>query len=204
MLSKTLASLLLTFGIVASSFGTTCPEAEQFRVSLKESIESATQDRVGNVKYYETLLNEELKKCGLEPAPEIWRKVEAAESVLVVKSKLQKQRAMDDAVAQARFRCKNRTECEKVFSLTQIFIVSNSDTKIQLANDTVIETFNATESLSLSLKALKLPRAGTSADVILQVNCQHDQTPSKIDLCASKSIDVYKKYPPFVRANLIN
>lgn len=189
MLLKLIAATLFTAGFLSSAYGKTCEDAEQFRISLKESIDSTKPDRMINISYYENLLNIELKKCGLAPIPT---------------TRVVKQLALENAAANSRFRCKNKMECDKVFSLTQIYIVQNSDTKVQLANDTVIETYNPSELMKISLKALKLPRSGTSADVILKINCKNDDKAETEEFCNSKSLDVYKQFPQFIRENLIN
>ena len=118
-------------------------------------------------------------------------------------SRLRTQRAVEVAASKARFFCKDRLECDKIFSLTQIFIVSNSDMKIQVANDTILETFNANEGMKISLKAIKMPRAGSTAEVLLSVNCRDEGNESFKDWCNSKSLSIYSEFPLFLQNNLI-
>jgi hypothetical protein len=62
---------------------------------------------------------------------------------------------LKQAAAQARLTCDNALQCSKMFSLTQIFINQRSSMKVQTANDTIIETYNPTESLAIGMKAIK-------------------------------------------------
>ncbi len=240
MLFKGLVAISLSVAFATPAFATpafaeACADADYLRKSLNEAIASNGPDRAGNIKYYETLLNEKQRECDLKLTPEeqetqrkeaqrtteeqeAQRKAKADEQEAQRKAKAEEQEAqrkakaemalqitrdLMEAKANARYRCKNRLECEKVFSLTQIFIVQHSDMKIQVANDSVIETFNPSEELKLALKAIKMPRAGTSADVFLIVNCRDDNKKSFIEFCESKSLSVYKSFPNFIRNNLI-
>ena len=88
--------------------------------------------------------------------------------------------------------------------MTQIFIVQHSDTKVQVANDTVIETYNPTGEMKISLKAIKVPRAGTTADVLLKVHCGDGKVTPAEEVCHQKSLYVYEKFPQFIRENLVD
>ena len=110
-------------------------------------------------------------------------------------------RAHQTAKNNAVFRCQDRSACDKAFALTQVFINSKSDMKIQIANDTVIQTYNPTELFGVGLSAVKMPRAGSSADIIISVNCK--STESNALLCLSKSTLIYQDFPDFMRNNFI-
>lgn len=131
------------------------------------------------------------------------RKTDEADSVRRRESRLRTQHALEVVSDQARFMCKDRIDCDKAFSLTQIYIVNNSDMKIQVANETIIETYNATEGMNISMKAIKIPRAGSAAEIILSVNCRDEGKESYKDVCNSKSLIIYSGYPQFVQKNLI-
>lgn len=131
------------------------------------------------------------------------RRTDEKESARRMESRLATQRTLEDVAAKARVACADRLECEKAFSLTQIFIVSNSDMKIQVANDTIIETYNGTEGMKISMKAIKMPRAGNTAEILLSLNCRDEGKESFKDLCDSKSLRVYSEFPQFVQKNLI-
>lgn len=160
---------------------------------LKEmSIEDAERNRLAQ-------LSEEQRQKTVDEK----RRADEADSVRQMESRLRTQRALEVASDQARFMCKDRIDCDKAFSLTQIYIVSNSDMKIQVANDTIIETYNATEGMNISMKAIKMPRAGSTAEIMLSVNCRDEGKEPYKDLCNSKSLSIYSGYPQFVQKNLI-
>ena len=77
-----------------------------------------------------------------------------------------------EAAAGSRVRCMNEVDCRKAFQLAQIYVSTKSDMKIQLATDTIIETYNPTESYRLGAKVIKMPGAGQSAEIVLAVTCK--------------------------------
>jgi hypothetical protein len=102
-----------------------------------------------------------------------------------------------DAQSKAQYKCRDKLECDKVFSLTQIFVSTESDMKIQLATDSVIETFNSGEFGKLSMKALKIPGVQTSGTVTLTISCK-----GMDDVCILDQIAKYRKYPAFIEKML--
>lgn len=99
--------------------------------------------------------------------------------------------------------CKTKKDCEKLFSLTQIFVSSAADMKIQLATDTIIETYNPTSITSVGIKAIKSPRKGDAHEISLFVLCADDKGASYArEFCMKKSIAIYKKFPSFISDNL--
>lgn len=65
--------------------------------------------------------------------------------------------------------CTNADDCKKAFTLTQIFISQNAGMKIQLATDTIIETYGS--STKLVMKATKSPDIGNEEIINLTVIC---------------------------------
>lgn len=140
----------------------------------------------------QNLLNEEERK-------------RAAEAARLRDEKAQKEAAaiveLQDAKSKAAFRCPDKSACDKAFALTQVFITSKSDMKIQIANETVIQTYNPTDLFGIGISAVRMPRAGSSADILISVNCKGTDHSSL--LCYSKSTLIYKEFPAFMRANFI-
>lgn len=130
-------------------------------------------------------------------------RADEAEKTRRVELILQSQRALATAAEKAYFLCKDRVECDKAFSLTQIFIVSNSDMKIQVANDTIIETYNASERMKVAMKAIKMPRAGSTAVILLSLSCKDEGNESLKNWCDTKSLRIYSEFPQFMQKNLI-
>ena len=105
-----------------------------------------------------------------------------------------------EARESARFTCKDKLECEKAFSLTQIYISEKSTMKIQTANDTIIETFNPTESTAIGMKAVKMPLKGNTAQIILTVVCK--DVAAYRELCIPRMTQFYSAYPAFINSSL--
>jgi hypothetical protein len=108
---------------------------------------------------------------------------------------------LSTAAERARYYCTTKDECQKAFSLTQIFISENADMKIQVATDTIVETYNATQEMNVALKAIKIPGAGTSSQIALSGNCKGlEREPDGIsDLCVQKMLRIFRAYPDFMR-----
>ena len=111
--------------------------------------------------------------------------------------------ALIDAIKKSRYICKNKNECEKAFSLTQIFISENSDMKIQVATDTIIETYNPSDFFKTGLKAVKIPRKSNVAEIVLTASCSHEGSDEEMqDFCNQKILSIYLAYPKFIKSVL--
>jgi len=101
--------------------------------------------------------------------------------------------------------CRSKLDCDKSFSLVQIFILRNSEMKIQTANDVVIETYNPSGSHGIGMSAIKMPGAGQSATIFISVKCSHDMSDHELALiCLNKSSLIYKNFPVFMAENFKN
>lgn len=145
---------------------------------------------------------------------------EAADAVIAAKEKaaadaaLEKEReekikrfaAFERSKAKAIFPCKNRQECEKAFSLTQIYIANNVDMKIEMANDTVIQTHNPIKAYTMGASAFKVPTSGTSAEIRLIAKCIDSDIPvlaAKYS-CMDLTTNLNHGFSEFLHQNLIN
>ena len=122
------------------------------------------------------------------------------------KEELSRQRSLlvqqlELAKTKAVVSCSTKSVCDKAFSLTKIFIQQNSDMKIQLLDDTLVETFNPVDGGKVSLGALKIPGAGESAHIQLKVNCK-DYEISDPTYCLRKMRSVYLDFKPFIESAL--
>lgn len=120
----------------------------------------------------------------------------------IARKKQQAQLVLLEAAQKSRFLCQNKTECEKAFSLTQIFVSENSDMKIQVATDTIIETYNPTEAMKTTLKAMKIPRRADTAEIVLTASCRDESHESFKDICDRKLLSIYLAYPAFLQSAL--
>jgi hypothetical protein len=113
-------------------------------------------------------------------------------------------READLAVATraARVVCHSKDDCQKAFALTQIFISEKADMKIQLATDTIVETYNATELLRVSLKAVKIPGAGSAAQIVLSGSCKDGGNEGAVATCTGKLVSIYRAYPEYMKGSM--
>ena len=97
--------------------------------------------------------------------------------------------------------CVDKVVCDKVFSLTQIYLNQNADMKIQVATDTIVETYNPAEDGKLGLKAIRIPGSGTSASIRLTATCK-DEKGYYVEVCRLAKVQVYTGFRPFVERML--
>lgn len=95
--------------------------------------------------------------------------------------------------------CVGEKSCKKHFQLTQIFITNNSDMKMQVATDTIIETYNPTELYEIGMKASKYPGKDDSEKIVLDVICKSEARDVN---CMQKEIAIYEKFRPFIEMSL--
>ena len=104
---------------------------------------------------------------------------------------------LDEAARGSRVACATEAECRKAFSLAQIFVSTKTDMKIQLATDTIIETYNPTEVGRMGAKVIKTPGAAQSAEIVITVSCRE---------CTSglrkNSLELMRDFRPFVESRL--
>lgn len=99
--------------------------------------------------------------------------------------------------------CPDKAACDKAFSLTQIYLNQTADMKIQVATDTIVETYNPTEDGKLGLKAIRIPGKGSSAAITLTANCK-DEKGSYSEVCRLTKIQAYSGFRTFVERMLKN
>jgi hypothetical protein len=99
--------------------------------------------------------------------------------------------------AEAKIVCRDKMSCSKAFALTQVYINANASQKIQLATDTIIETYNPTEFANVAMKAVKIPQRGTIEIISLSVTCGNDPT-FRSTYCPSRVREIYKGFKPFL------
>jgi hypothetical protein len=117
------------------------------------------------------------------------------------KRSIELKKNLAQSIALARYNCKNSQECEKAFALTQIFISSRADMKIQFANNVIVETYNPTEMFAIGAKAFKTPTGGMASEITLTLTCK-GITNLTIDYCAEKLIPLYKAFPLALSAGM--
>lgn len=116
------------------------------------------------------------------------------------------------ALLQARFRaaeqaamlsCSSRTQCEKMFALTEIFITEHSSTKIQLATPTTITTYGPGDDITPTFNARKVPGRGDSSVVSLSAVCK-SSVMRPTDECVESAILKLNRFKSYISDSLKN
>lgn len=113
----------------------------------------------------------------------------------------------EDIAAQAKAReqanviCRDKTSCAKMFSLAQIYVTQNADQKIQVATDTVIQTYNPTEGGNVGASIIKMPGSGSNEKITLTLNCK-SEFEGYGKSCRLKQTRIYSDFRSFIEKNL--
>jgi hypothetical protein len=99
--------------------------------------------------------------------------------------------------------CADKVMCSKVFALAQIYVTKHSDQKIQVATDTIIETYNPTDPGKIGVSIVKTPRQGSTEVVTLSASCKDSEYGNFASLCRQKRTNVYAGFKPFVESLLL-
>lgn len=143
----------------------------------------------------------EKERAGRDATQEEERRKQLA--IAEEKRQIEKQRELarllelQDAKDGALIVCNTPQLCQKVFSLAQIFVHENASKKIQIATETIIETYNPTEVFDIGMTVYRLPRDSTEA-IALNINCKGSNGPNKAT-CQLQEIELYRQFKPFIR-----
>jgi hypothetical protein len=106
------------------------------------------------------------------------------------------------AAAGAKIMCNVKTSCAKVFALAQIYIATETDQKIQVVTDSVIQTYNPTELGYVGASIIKMPQRGDDAEVSMSLSCKNDEHDTFGSLCRGKKTRLYKGFRSFIESRL--
>jgi len=176
-----------------SLFALTESEANEFSEKVKsirdakiasENARIEAEIASKNAQIEAEITSDKLKKEAIE-----MRKQKIAESL----EKLQ------SAEKLALVKCSNKSDCDRIFALTQIYISDNSDMKIQLATDIIIESYNSTEPMKISAKAVKIPLKNNFSIIKLHFTCNASDSEAHFDYCIAKRVNLYQNFANFLR-----
>lgn len=181
---------------------------EKYRLSMYRLVATDAEYRVASSNfenlssgYQAGLLAEEERR----KAAEALAKQKEADALAKQLEELKElDRQLEASRRNAVFHCKDRLQCEKAFALTQIFIATNSDMRIQLANDTLIETYNPNKDGAMGATAMKVPGAGTSAVVMLDVVCKQGRGVEPVKACKRSAIVMNNDFGEFIKKRLVD
>jgi hypothetical protein len=111
---------------------------------------------------------------------------------------------LSHAEMEADLPCDNKIQCDKVFSLAELYMVKKSDMKIQLVTANTIETYNPTEDFKIGLSASRIPGRGESSIISLRVKCKDVEYLDDRNVCLGKRLQVTRGFVAFVSAMLKN
>lgn len=156
---------------------------------IKEMLPSLTQEEIARLQ-----AEDEATRIALQAEAE--RKA-AAEAAMLAQDRAIEAALAIDAERGSRFACANDTDCRKAFSMAQIYVSTKTDMKIQFATDTIIETYNPTETGKMGAKVIKMPKAGQNAEIVLSVSCRECAV-----LQRRESLRLMKEFRQFVDSSL--
>jgi hypothetical protein len=69
--------------------------------------------------------------------------------------------------------CEGEADCKIKWEAAQLFVAKNSDQKIQVATDVLIETFNPTYSTNIAMRVMKEPLGGGRYKLVALAFCNN-------------------------------
>lgn len=99
----------------------------------------------------------------------------------------------------AVFYCDKPTLCAKAFSLAQVFVAENSDMKIQVSTQTIVETYGPTKLESIGARVMRIPHKGSSEYISYTPVCKDTS-----NYCLSRMTILNKKFSTWMRQMVIN
>jgi len=200
---KTIILLILTFSFFSCGVQYTGSPVKEvctgFYGGVKEFTDSEWEHQSEqNKKYYKCSFDvfvdgKLISKSNLPTDENGKRKVEAEKELM--------QKYLD-AMEKAQYTCNSELECNKAFALTQIYISDNSDMKIQVATDTIIETYNPSDSFKIGFKALKVPGTGHSATIKLNAYCGEANSEAELKFCMIMIINILNNFTEYINSQL--
>lgn len=106
---------------------------------------------------------------------------------------------LDKAQLASEIRCSTQEKCRKIFALSQVFVNEFASRKIQIATDTVIETYNPEYKGDIAMTVYRLPQ-NKGEKISVQVNCKATESIFNLanDLCYKSKKSIYASFRPFV------
>jgi hypothetical protein len=106
------------------------------------------------------------------------------------------------AQANAHFMCQDKVMCGKVFSLAQIYLAQNSDQKIQVVTDTIVQTYNPTDGGNVGMSIVKTPGKGSKEIVEITASCKDGEFGGFASICRKKKTRIYGGFRSFIETRL--
>lgn len=101
------------------------------------------------------------------------------------------------AKQRARVSCVG-AECERVFARAQVYLLQQSDMRIQVATSTLIETYNATEDGRVQMRLLRAPTSGDRWEIMLTAECRDDRKALEV-VCLRRLTSIYSGFLPHMQ-----
>lgn len=171
---------------------------EEEELSRRKKLEEEELSRRKKLEEKELVLRQELEKEELGRRKKLEEEELAAQKIQKEKEELLTLlKEVMKAEQNASVSCNNKLSCDKMFSLTQIYITSNASQKLQVTTDTIIETYNPTEIGNIGINAFKIPGKGDTAKIGITVSCKSDNHNSQM-LCMINKLQIYRGFPSFI------
>jgi hypothetical protein len=107
----------------------------------------------------------------------------------------------NQAAENAFIECNSVAQCDKAFRLTKIYVQQHASMKIQISDDTIVQTYNPTSLFETGIAARKIPGKGESSRIEITVVC-NDSSFDRGANCPNRQAQIYEGFRPFVSSKL--
>ncbi len=97
-------------------------------------------------------------------------------------------------------RCLGVTQCDRTFAHAQAYVLRQADMRIQVATNTLIETYNGNGAGKVSMRIVRAPTAGDAWEVQMTAACNDGNSPDRYgDTCERALLIVYSGFLPHMQ-----
>ncbi len=97
-------------------------------------------------------------------------------------------------------KCVGVAQCDRTFAQAQAYVLQQSDMRIQVATNTLIETYNGNDAGKISMRIVRAPTAGDAWEVQMTAACNDDKRPDRYgDICERALLAVYSGFLPHMQ-----
>lgn len=100
-------------------------------------------------------------------------------------------------VESVKLKCRTNKECDRLSELSHIFVYKESDEKILIETESILETYSPTINYTVGMTVYRLPGSGSSDEVIsLNIRCKLPEKPLPADelTCLERKKRLYESF----------
>jgi hypothetical protein len=117
------------------------------------------------------------------------------------------ERSLNDAIASSlqnsMVRYDNKDTCGKAFAATKVFVMENSDMRIQTSDETIVSTYGPIDYGRVGITASRRPDQANGCTITISIRCKGDEltmfgAPTTFRQCKTARSTINNKFRPYI------